>query len=84
MPRKKKGVGMGDYLPTEQEQKAYRYGIRNDIRIAPRAVPNSAGSWYVEIFQGGRWSHNGEQFGPVDVWRQVYAYYIYYYNKRNK
>ena len=83
MPKLKKRLNpMGDYIPSDYERKAYLYGIRNDIRISPKPVSHNATEWYVEIFSGGKWSHSKEKFGPVDVWKQVYAYYKYYYDKK--
>ena len=84
MPKLKKKLNpMGDYVPSDYEREAYIYGIRNDIRIAPKPVSHNATEWYVEIFSGGKWNHSKDKFGPVDVWKQVYDYYIYYYERRN-
>ncbi len=86
MPKHKKKVGMGDYAPTTEEQEAYLWGVNNGVRVAPKAAQRgpSPTSWYVEIFANGRWRHNGEEFGPGEVWEQVYKYYKYYYEKRDK
>ena len=81
LARKKKNYTMGDYMPTPEETIAYQWGIRNNIRIAPKRIPNKA-QWYVEIFAGGKWNSSKEVFGPVEVWEQVYSYYKHYYNKR--
>jgi len=86
MPKlKKKQNPMGDYIPSELETKAYVWGIRNNIRIAPRACNSGSNlDWYVELFINGKWTHNGEKYGPVEVWEMVYKYYIYYYEKNIK
>ena len=83
---KKKKWSMGEYNPTEEEQRAYLWGVEKNIRISPRAtVQGSTGNqWYVEIFSNGKWTHSPEKFGPVEVWKQVYNYYIYYYERRKK
>ena len=82
--RAKKRIGMGDYQATKEQQEAYNWGIRNNLRISPRAAqrgPNPT-TWYVEIFTNGRWVHNKEEYGPGEVWEQVFKYYEYYFNKR--
>ena len=83
MPKlKKKSNPMGDYIPSDEEVEAYVWGIRNNLRIAPRAcsaVNNN--EWYVELNLNGKWTHSGEKFGPVEVWQMVYKYYNYYYEK---
>ena len=83
LARKKKTYTMGEYSPTQEEQEAYSWGVSNGLRMSPRAIPNKT-AWYVEIFQKGRWVHNNESFGPVEVWEQVYKYYKYYYELRKK
>ncbi len=80
LARKKKNYTMGDYIPTKDEQEAYLWGVREGLRIAPKRVKNK-NAWYVEIFTKGRWQHSPEEFGPVEVWEQVYKYYKYYYEK---
>lgn len=82
--KRKKSDGMGDYAPNAEEFKAYHWGINNGIRIAPKPLTKglNPSEWYVEIFANGKWNHSKEKFGSVDVWAQVYDYYIHYYNKR--
>lgn len=79
-----KNNGMGDYTPSDKEQEAYVWGIRNGLRIAPRACNNgnSNSQWKVEIYLNNRWNSSDVTFGPVEVWEQIYKYYIYYYDKR--
>ena len=81
---RKKKVGMGDYTPSEEESKAYLWGVRNNIRISPKQASYGANEWYVEIFSDGKWIHSKEKFGSVEVWEQVYNYYIYYYGKNKE
>ena len=83
LARRKKNYTMGDYLPSDYEVEAYLWGVRNGLRIAPKRIPNR-NAWYAEIFLKGKWNHNGEEFGPKDIWIQIYNYYIYYYEKRTK
>ena len=82
--KKKKSNPMGDYLPSDKETEAYVWGIRNDVRIAPRAVRQGDNlEWFVDIYSNGKWHNSGEKFGPVEVWEMVYKYYQYYYEKSN-
>ena len=81
LARKRKNYTMGEYSPSDEELKAYLWGVKNSVRIGPKRVPNK-NEWYVEIYTQGKWSHSRETFGPGDVFKQIYKYYEYYYNKR--
>ena len=38
-----------NYIQTKEEQEAYLYCVKNDIRIGPVAVKDIIGSWAVGI-----------------------------------
>ena len=88
MPRYgRKGVGMGTYMPSPEEQKAMVWCIDNFIRMWPKPVqkgPNPA-TWWVEIQLGkDEAAHRSPEFyGPNEIWEQIYNWYLYYYKKHN-
>ncbi len=73
---------MGQYMPTSEEQKAYRWCINNKIFISPFATGNA--SWYIDIEIGGKINRSPDSYGPTVVWEKLYEYYKYYYNKYEK
>ncbi len=75
LSRKNDKYSMGSYNPTPEELQSYLNGIRKGIRIAPKRHKDK---WYIEVYAKDRWRHNGELFGPVDVWKEIYNYYCYY------
>ena len=45
--KKKSPWDMGEYLPTKEEELAWVWCIRNNIKIAPTC--KSEGAWWIEI-----------------------------------
>ena len=78
----KKGIDMGDYLPSDKESKAYIWCINNGIYIAPKA--KSSSSWYLTIEMNKKINVSPDSYGKVEIWKQMYKYYIYYYEKYEK
>lgn len=80
---KKKGtIDMGGYSCKLSECDARDWGIRNGIYIAPFA--KSPTEWYVTINVNGKISTSPETYGKVEIWKQIYKYYLYYYSKYTK
>jgi hypothetical protein len=80
---KRKGViDMGSYSCKLSECDARDWGIRNGIYIAPFA--KSPTEWYVTINVNGKISTSPETYGKVEIWKQIYKYYLYYYSKYTK
>ena len=73
---------MGEYMPSSEEEKAYVWCIRNNIKISPTA--NSEGSWWIEININGNINRSPEPFKKVRVWEKLYEYCKYYYDKHKK
>ena len=48
---KKQPFDMGEYIPTEKDFEAYRWCIKNDIKISPTA--KAEGSWWIDIVNQG-------------------------------
>ena len=81
-----KKKGMGDYNPTPEELEAYLWCIRDHIRIAPRAAQKglSPTSWHIDIYQGYRWVTSPKDYPPVEIWKEIYKFNLFYYEKAKK
>ena len=80
---KKKGLGMGQYIPTKEEWIACRWCIKNNIKISPWARDLS--TWYVSIIiNNGKNNVSSEFYERVEIWEKIQEYYMYYYKKHNK
>ncbi len=76
---KKNQIDMGNYTSTTKEQDAYMWCIRNNIYIAPK--PASTTDWYLDININGRISTSPSSYKKNDIWKQLYKFYVYYYDK---
>ena len=81
---KKKGkydADMGVYDPTDEEFEAYKWCIKNNVHISPFA--KDINNWYIDIVINGKKPHRSpDTYKKVEVWKQIYSYYKYYYDKR--
>jgi hypothetical protein len=75
----KNQIFYGEYTRSNEEFEAYRWCIRNGIIIFPESKIGY--SWAIEIKINGKISKSPEEYKSVEVWKKVYEYYIYYYNK---
>lgn len=83
MPRKKKNNSMPDYAATEEQQRAYRYCVRRDIKISPGGVAGVPNQWSIDICLDGRkWTKSPKTFGRDEIWEVFYNYCMYYYAKK--
>lgn len=80
--KKKGAIDMGSYSCKLSECDARDWGIRNGIYIAPFAKSNT--EWYITINVNGKISTSPETYGKVEIWKQIYKYYLYYYSKYTK
>jgi hypothetical protein len=76
---KSKGATMGEYLATAEEWKAYRWCLRNNIYIAPKAVTEVR--WTITVTNKGKTNQDPENYPKVVIWEKVFNYYKHYYNK---
>jgi len=79
---KKNQIDMGNYIPSEKEQSAFEWGIRNNISISP--APKNTKEWYLDIIINGSVNRSPLAYGKIDIWKQLYKFYLYYYNKHNQ
>tara|TARA_B110000285_G_scaffold109141_1_gene123880 strand:+ start:439 stop:696 length:258 start_codon:yes stop_codon:yes gene_type:complete len=77
--KKKSPWDMGEYLPTKEEELAWVWCIRNNIKIAPTC--KSEGAWWIEITNNNKTNRTPNVFTKTAVWRELYKYCKYYYNK---
>jgi hypothetical protein len=79
---KKSTIDMGNYLYSTKELEAYMWCVRNNILISPRAI--STNKWYIDIDMNKRQNTDPVAYGKVDIWKQIFKYYTYYYEKYKK
>ena len=84
--KKKKNQGLGEYLPSKEETDAYRHGVNNGIRISARPATRGSNptAWHVDVFSNGRWVKSPETYDKIEISRQIYKAYDYYYQKAKK
>ena len=76
---KKETVDMGNYAPNDREQDAKNWCIKNKIFISPTA--KNASEWYLTITINGKDSQSPSSYKKIDIWKQLYKFYVYYYDK---
>lgn len=79
---KRTKIDMGDYLYSQQEFEAYRWCVHNGIYITPK--PESTTRWRLEISMNNKSSISPDSYPKVEIWKQMYKYYNYYYEKYAK
>jgi hypothetical protein len=79
--KKKSQIDMGNYTASPSEFSAFKWCIDNGIYIAPYA--NSTLEWYICITMNNKSSLSPSTYKKIDVWKQMYRFYLYYYNKYN-
>ena len=79
---RKNSCDMGTYIFNAKEHEAMRWCVTNNIRISPRALTLS--SWYIDIDLNGRITRSPDAYKKVEIWKQIFKYYKYYYEKYNK
>jgi hypothetical protein len=72
-------INYGKYERTEEEFEAYRWCINNGIIIWPETKLGT--EWKIEIRINGKTSKSPEAYPAVEVWKKMYEFYLYYYNK---
>ena len=76
---KKPVIDMGNHIPSTKEQEAYMWCIKNNIFVSPHA--KSATEWYLDITINGNINISPTVYKKNDIWKQLYKFYIYYYDK---
>jgi hypothetical protein len=86
---KRKNYTMPSYLATPEEEAAYKYCVRNNIRISPKGIQNDPDHWKIEIRmgpykRGERANEAPSIYCRKTVWPEFYRMCKYYYDKRKK
>jgi len=83
MAVKKKGqIDMGKISYNKEDWAAWRWCIRNEIIIAPKAKTSS--SWYVTITNKGRTNESPLSYEKTVIWEKIFEYCRYYHCKRKQ
>jgi len=82
--KKRKGaVDMGTTSYNEEDWEAYRWCVRNNIAIAPKA--KSTTEWYATVRIGnGKTNVSPETYKKTEIWIKLFEYCKYYYDKHRK
>lgn len=80
---KKNEVDMGSYIPKAKEQEAFSWCIKNGIFISPKYCGSST-EWRLLIDINKKENLSPTTYKKIEIWKQMYNYYIYYYDKYKK
>jgi hypothetical protein len=75
-------VDMGDYLYTEKENEAFKWCISNNIKVYPK--PKSQTEWYLIVNVNGVERQSPEAYKKTEIWKNLFKFYTYYYDKYKK
>ncbi len=79
---KKGQVNMGTTPMNPKLWEAYRWCVRNNIAISPKAKSSTA--WYVDIKNKGKTHTSPETYGKTEIWKKIFEYCKFYYDKHRK
>ncbi len=79
---KKKAIDMGVPPYSEEAWIPYRWCVKNNIAIGAKA--KSSNEWYVDITNNGSTHTSPESYGKDEIWRKIFEYSKYYYDKHRK
>lgn len=73
-------------MRTEREASAFRWCIKNGIKISPLAVTadKENSKWYLVIENKDKLHQSPNYYGPTEIWKKLFEFYLYYYDKHNK
>ena len=70
---------MGNYIANKQERLACYWCIHNNIYISPKAASTS--TWHLLIEINKKVSVSPDVYKKVEIWKQLYKFYTYYYER---
>jgi len=79
---KKGQVNMGTTTMDPKLWKAYRWCVRNNIAISPKAKSTTA--WYVDIKNKGKTHTSPKTYGKTEIWEKIFEYCKFYYDKHRR
>jgi hypothetical protein len=83
--KKQKKSLMGTYTNTDRQGEAWRWCIKNNIKIVPQ--PKSRGNpeeWHILIDINNKKNLSPETYKAGEIWQKLYEYCEYYYDKYRK
>lgn len=80
--KNKEAIEMGNYSCKTSEHEAMLWCIRNGIYISPFA--KSTTEWFIVISINGKSNQSPIAYEKNEIWKQMYVYFLYYYNKHMK
>ena len=80
--KKKGAIDMGSYSCKASEHDAMLWCMRNGIYISCAA--KSTTEWFITISINGKINTSPKTYEKNEVWKQMYTYFLYYYNKHHK
>ncbi len=75
----KKGINMGEHMPTTENFKHMQWCIANGIKIS--AWAHSTFEWNVDIVINNKLNRSPQVFKKTEIWEKIHSYYKYYYDK---
>lgn len=75
-------VDMGTYVYTPKEDLAYKWCINNNVKIYPK--PKSQTEWYLIVNVNGVEKQSPEAYKKNEIWKNLFKFYTYYYDKYKK
>ena len=81
MAKKGKQTGMGSYSATKEELNAAFWCVRNNIKISPEHSGFGKQTWRIVIELNNKVNKSKDEFGPIEIWKKLYEYCIYYHSK---
>ena len=73
---------MGTTTMDPKLWKAYRWCVRNNIAISPKAKSTTA--WYVDIKNKDKTHTSPETYGKTEIWEKIFEYCKFYYDKHRR
>ena len=89
LKNKKKNNLPDDYIANKEEAIAYKWCLKNNIRIGLQAIDyvQNPDKWRIAISIGESYKsfHSSPSIYTKDnIWQEYYKACLYYYNKHNK
>ena len=86
---KRQNYTMPSYLQSKEEQEAYVYCVKNNIRISPYGIQNDTDHWRIAISLGPykKWEKphlSPSKYCRKTIWPEYYKMCKYYYDKYRK
>ena len=89
MAKKKKDYKLPDYMPSKEENNAYMYCVRNNIRISPLGINGEINKWKIGInvgpyVKGEKINIAPHIYDEDTIWPSYYEMCKYYYDKHTR